>query len=80
MTMRQEESQLAGNGDLGDSIQPPLPMIICMNADMQTCSFGPGVNHYKAFACYDLFNGGNQSLSEYGIWTGDMLVPLPAHI
>ncbi|KAH9484970.1 putative secreted glycosidase [Psilocybe cubensis] len=34
-------------------------------------SFGPGAFHYKAFACYDLLDGGKQKLSEYGVWTGD---------
>ncbi|KAG2125085.1 hypothetical protein DEU56DRAFT_962853 [Suillus clintonianus] len=34
-------------------------------------SFGPGSDHYQAFACYDLLNSGAQKLSEYGIWTGD---------
>jgi len=34
-------------------------------------SFGPGIYHYQAFACYDLLNNGAQKLSEYGIWTGD---------
>ncbi|KAI0063500.1 glycoside hydrolase family 92 protein [Artomyces pyxidatus] len=34
-------------------------------------SFGPGAFHYQAFACYDLLNNGNQTLSEYGVWTGD---------
>ncbi|EIM82754.1 glycoside hydrolase family 92 protein [Stereum hirsutum FP-91666 SS1] len=34
-------------------------------------SFGPGAFHYQAFACYDLLNGGNQTLKEYGVWTGD---------
>lgn len=31
-------------------------------------SFGPGAFHYQAFACYDLLNGGNQTLKEYGVW------------
>jgi Glycosyl hydrolase family 92 N-terminal domain len=35
-------------------------------------SFGPGIYTYQAFACYDLLDGGNQKLSEYGVWTGDM--------
>ncbi|KAJ7594497.1 glycoside hydrolase family 92 protein, partial [Mycena floridula] len=34
-------------------------------------SFGPGRYNYQAFACYDLLNGGNQTLSEYGVWTAD---------
>ncbi|KAG0151539.1 hypothetical protein CROQUDRAFT_719745 [Cronartium quercuum f. sp. fusiforme G11] len=34
-------------------------------------SFGPGSNHYQAFACYDLTQGGKQPLSEYGIWRAD---------
>ncbi|TFY80901.1 hypothetical protein EWM64_g3111 [Hericium alpestre] len=34
-------------------------------------SFGPGEFLYQAFACYDLLNNGNQSLKEYGVWTGD---------
>lgn len=34
-------------------------------------SFGPLSFIYQAFACYDLLDGGNQKLSEYGVWTGD---------
>ncbi|KAG5638061.1 hypothetical protein H0H81_002095 [Sphagnurus paluster] len=34
-------------------------------------SFGPERYNYQAFACYDLLNGGNQKLSEHGVWTGD---------
>jgi putative alpha-1,2-mannosidase len=34
-------------------------------------SFGPGRFNYQAFACYDLLDGGNQKLGEYGVWTGD---------
>lgn len=34
-------------------------------------SFGPGRLNYQVFACYDLLNGGQQTLSEYGVWTGD---------
>ncbi|KAF7969869.1 hypothetical protein HWV62_25649 [Athelia sp. TMB] len=34
-------------------------------------SFGPSEYHYQAFACYDLLNGGNQTLDEYGVWTAD---------
>ncbi|KIY50865.1 glycoside hydrolase family 92 protein [Fistulina hepatica ATCC 64428] len=34
-------------------------------------SFGPSSFHYQAFACYDLLNGGNQTLDEYGIWRGN---------
>ncbi|KAJ7072819.1 glycoside hydrolase family 92 protein [Mycena amicta] len=34
-------------------------------------SFGPGRFNYQAFACYDLLDGGAQTLSEYGVWTGD---------
>ncbi|KAA1471821.1 glycoside hydrolase family 92 protein [Dentipellis sp. KUC8613] len=34
-------------------------------------SFGPSIYRYQAFACYDLLNGGNQTLKEYGVWTGD---------
>ncbi|KAJ7652080.1 glycoside hydrolase family 92 protein [Mycena polygramma] len=34
-------------------------------------SFGPGRFNYEAFACYDLLDGGNQKLSEYGVWTAD---------
>ncbi|KAF8199830.1 glycoside hydrolase family 92 protein [Mycena galopus ATCC 62051] len=34
-------------------------------------SFGPGSFHYQAFACYDLLDGGAQTLSEYGVWTAD---------
>ncbi|KAJ7881413.1 glycoside hydrolase family 92 protein [Mycena leptocephala] len=34
-------------------------------------SFGPGRFNYEAFACYDLLDGGNQKLSEFGVWTGD---------
>ncbi|OCH93726.1 glycoside hydrolase family 92 protein [Obba rivulosa] len=34
-------------------------------------SFGPGEFHYQAFACFDLLDGGNQKLSEYGVWTAD---------
>lgn len=32
------------------------------------------MNHYQAFACYDLLDGGKQKLNEYGIWTGDRSV------
>lgn len=42
-----------------------------LHVDMHFVSFGPGNFHYQAFACYDLLNGGNQELDEYGIWTGD---------
>lgn len=35
-------------------------------------SFGPGRFNYQAFACYDVSNGGTQTLSEYGVWTGDI--------
>ncbi|EMD37640.1 glycoside hydrolase family 92 protein [Gelatoporia subvermispora B] len=34
-------------------------------------SFGPGQFHYQAFACFDLLDGGNQQLKEYGVWTAD---------
>ncbi|KAF7357737.1 Glycoside hydrolase family 92 protein [Mycena venus] len=34
-------------------------------------SFGPGRFNYQAFACYDLLDGGKQTLSEYGVWTAD---------
>ncbi|KAJ6629531.1 glycoside hydrolase family 92 protein [Mycena sp. CBHHK59/15] len=34
-------------------------------------SFGPGRFNYQAFACYDLLDGGAQTLSEYGVWTAD---------
>lgn len=34
-------------------------------------SFGPPIFNYQAFACYDITNGGQQTLDEYGIWTGD---------
>ncbi|KAG6900776.1 hypothetical protein C0993_002200 [Termitomyces sp. T159_Od127] len=34
-------------------------------------SFGPTRFTYQAFACYDLLNGGQQKLDEYGVWTGD---------
>ncbi|KAF7297899.1 Glycoside hydrolase family 92 protein [Mycena chlorophos] len=34
-------------------------------------SFGPGRFNYQAFACYDLLNGGNQTLSEWGTWSGN---------
>ncbi|KAJ6521933.1 glycoside hydrolase family 92 protein [Mycena vulgaris] len=34
-------------------------------------SFGPGRFNYKAYACYDLLDGGKQTLSEYGVWTAD---------
>ncbi|KAK7043271.1 hypothetical protein VNI00_008625 [Paramarasmius palmivorus] len=34
-------------------------------------SFGPGRYNYQAFACYDLLDGGKQTLDEYGVWTGD---------
>ncbi|KAL1738916.1 glycoside hydrolase family 92 protein, partial [Schizophyllum fasciatum] len=34
-------------------------------------SFGPGSFNYQTFACYDLLNGGNQSLDEYGVWTAN---------
>ncbi|KAF8627844.1 hypothetical protein AX15_004260 [Amanita polypyramis BW_CC] len=34
-------------------------------------SFGPSIYKYQAFACYDLLNGSNQTLDEYGVWTGD---------
>lgn len=37
-------------------------------------SWGPGSFNYQAFACYDLLNGGNQTLDEYGIWTADSCV------
>ncbi|THH00763.1 hypothetical protein EW026_g1813 [Hermanssonia centrifuga] len=37
-------------------------------------SWGPGRFNYQAFACYDLLNGGNQSLDEFGVWTADTLV------
>lgn len=41
-------------------------------------SFGPGRLNYQVFACYDLLNGGQQTLSEYGVWTGDTYVcPYP---
>ena len=46
--------------------------------DDGSCSYswGPGQFNYQAFACYDLNNGGNQTLDEYGIWTADMYVSL----
>ncbi|KAL1694850.1 glycoside hydrolase family 92 protein [Schizophyllum commune] len=34
-------------------------------------SFGPGSFNYQTFACYDLLNGGNQTLDEYGVWTAN---------
>ncbi|KAJ7105408.1 glycoside hydrolase family 92 protein [Mycena crocata] len=34
-------------------------------------SFGPGRFNYQAFACYDVLDGGKQTLSEYGVWTAD---------
>ncbi|KAJ3538305.1 hypothetical protein NM688_g6540 [Phlebia brevispora] len=34
-------------------------------------SWGPGRFNYQAFACYDLNNGGNQSIDEFGIWTAN---------
>ncbi|KZV68558.1 glycoside hydrolase family 92 protein [Peniophora sp. CONT] len=34
-------------------------------------SFGPGSYSYKAFACYDVLNGGSQTLDEYGLWSGN---------
>ncbi|ESK92075.1 glycoside hydrolase family 92 protein [Moniliophthora roreri MCA 2997] len=34
-------------------------------------SFGPGRYNYQAFACYDLLDGGKQTLDEFGVWTGD---------
>ncbi|PFH46186.1 glycoside hydrolase family 92 protein [Amanita thiersii Skay4041] len=34
-------------------------------------SFGPSRFNYQAFACYDLLNGGSQSLDEFGVWTAD---------
>ncbi|KAJ6594301.1 glycoside hydrolase family 92 protein [Mycena capillaripes] len=34
-------------------------------------SFGPGRFNYEAFACYDLLDGGKQTLSEFGVWTAD---------
>ncbi|KAJ7082200.1 hypothetical protein B0H15DRAFT_993958 [Mycena belliarum] len=34
-------------------------------------SFGPARLDYKAFMCYDLLDGGKQTLSEYGVWTVD---------
>ncbi|KAL4242672.1 Peptide-N(4)-(N-acetyl-beta-glucosaminyl)asparagine amidase [Abortiporus biennis] len=34
-------------------------------------SFGPSSYNYQAFACYDLTNGGTQTLDEYGIWQGN---------
>ncbi|KII92737.1 glycoside hydrolase family 92 protein [Plicaturopsis crispa FD-325 SS-3] len=34
-------------------------------------SFGPSSYNYQAFACYDLLNGGNQTLDEYGVWRGN---------
>ncbi|KAJ7082231.1 hypothetical protein B0H15DRAFT_803328 [Mycena belliarum] len=34
-------------------------------------SFGPARLNYKAFMCYDLLDGGKQTLSEYGVWTVD---------
>ena len=37
-------------------------------------SFGPGSFNYQAFACYDLLDGGKQTLDEYGIWSGNQLV------
>ncbi|KAG2138013.1 hypothetical protein DEU56DRAFT_945830 [Suillus clintonianus] len=39
--------------------------------DRYGSSFGPGSDHYQAFACDDLLSSGTQKLSEYGIWTGD---------
>jgi putative alpha-1,2-mannosidase len=39
-----------------------------------TGSFGPGRFNYQAFACYDLLDGGKQTLSEYGVWTADKSV------
>ncbi|KZP22017.1 glycoside hydrolase family 92 protein [Athelia psychrophila] len=40
-------------------------------------SFGPSEYHYQAFACYDLLNGGNQNLAEYGMWTTDTSMQKP---
>ena len=37
----------------------------------QSTSFGPGSFNYQTFACYDLLNGGNQTLDEYGVWTAN---------
>lgn len=34
-------------------------------------SFGPSSFNYQAFACYDLLDGGKQTLDEYGIWSGN---------
>ncbi|KIP11580.1 glycoside hydrolase family 92 protein [Phlebiopsis gigantea 11061_1 CR5-6] len=34
-------------------------------------SWGPGQFNYQAFACYDLLNGGHQTLDEFGVWTAD---------
>ncbi|KAF7294030.1 Glycoside hydrolase family 92 protein [Mycena kentingensis (nom. inval.)] len=40
-------------------------------AGLERFTFGPGRFNYKAFACYDLLNGGSQTLDEYGVWTAD---------
>lgn len=34
-------------------------------------SFGPSDNHYQAFACVDLLNGGRQTLAKTGLWQGN---------
>jgi hypothetical protein len=43
-------------------------------------SFGPGSYNYNAYACYDLTNGGTQTLDEYGIWQGDSSVTFPPNL
>ncbi|KAI0916410.1 hypothetical protein AcW1_008859 [Taiwanofungus camphoratus] len=50
-------------------IDPVLGRIII--GGLWGSSFGPGQYHYRAFACYDLLDGGKQTLDEYGVWTGD---------
>ncbi|KAI0085083.1 glycoside hydrolase family 92 protein [Irpex rosettiformis] len=34
-------------------------------------SFGPTSFFHEIFACYDVTNGGNQTLDEFGVWTAD---------
>ncbi|KAI0687903.1 glycoside hydrolase family 92 protein [Cytidiella melzeri] len=34
-------------------------------------SWGPGSFFHEIYACYDVTNGGNQTLDEFGVWTAD---------
>ncbi|KAH0586412.1 hypothetical protein H2248_007648 [Termitomyces sp. 'cryptogamus'] len=68
----EEESHLVDDGDQGAPSSAKWLKLVSLHLYY---SFGLGRFTYQAFACYDLLNGGQQKLDEYGVWTGDKEQP-----